>query len=80
VKCSGCGCAFSRSRAPGLLCDNCWDRATMARASAAVPTHGRHAGKPRPLKAMTSYRNRVPRVPNGYAVELDDGVEIDDGL
>lgn len=26
MQCRSCGREFSRSRAPGLICENCWDK------------------------------------------------------
>lgn len=73
VICSGCGCSFAASLAPGLICDPCWSRATMSRAAAAIPKQGRRAGIARPLKQMTSYRNRPVAIPRAYLLELDEG-------
>jgi hypothetical protein len=62
---------FRASRAPGLVCDDCFSRSRMTRVEGAIPEQGRNAGIPRPLKAMSSYRQRTPAIPRAYWIDLD---------
>jgi hypothetical protein len=43
------------------------------------PQEGKNAGRARPLKQQTSYRNRpisvTTAIPRGYMIDLDDGVD-----
>jgi hypothetical protein len=71
VICSRCSNKFSASRTPGLVCDDCFERSRLTRSSAAIPAEGKHAGVPRPLKAMTGYRQRMPTIPRAYWIDLD---------
>jgi hypothetical protein len=71
VICSRCSTKFSASRAPGLVCDDCFSRSPMSRVEAAIPEQGRNAGIPRPLKQMTGYRHRAPAIPRAYWVDPD---------
>jgi hypothetical protein len=77
VRCRSCRQEFGSSTAPAVdLRSTCWDKARMTRAAAAIPELGKRAGIARPLKAMTSARQRPVAVPRAYLLELDDGVDL----
>jgi hypothetical protein len=53
IVCRRCRQSFVSSLAPAVdLCSECYERSHMSRAEAAVPEHGRHAGKAPPTQGF----------------------------